>query len=218
MRFLSLIFLFIVSRCVAAIDNETDGYADPAEQRDFVNLNVTYDILEKPKINFNVPTEFAADETATFNITFQNNEDSNVTVVGLSGSVIDAMVGYEIANISAQELGPLNVAVNETVTFRAPIQLTLPEGSFFLAPILFIVKADKVMKVGIPPLSIFISPPPLSFLNPSFLSVQVLLGLVVVGTTYLVINFKKQGGRSTKKRSTKARPVDENWLPSIHKK
>ncbi|QLQ81605.1 hypothetical protein HG537_0F03660 [Torulaspora globosa] len=218
MMFLSLIFLFIVSRCAAAIENGTGGLVEPAEQRNFVNLNVTYEILEKPKISFSVPTEFVADETATFNITFQNNEDSNVTVVGFSGSVIDAVVGYEIANVSAQELGPFNVAVNETLNFQAPIQLTLPEGSFFLAPILFIVKADEVMKVGIPPLSIFISPPPLSFLNPSFLSVQILLGLIVVGTTYLVVNSKRQGGRNTKKRSTKTRPVDEDWLPSIHRK
>lgn len=218
MRFLSLIFLFIVSICVAAVENGTAGVVEPAEERNFVNLNITYEILEKPKINFNVPTEFVADETATFNITFQNNEDTNVTVVGLSGSVIDAMVGYEVANISARELGPFNVAVNETLNFQAPIQLTLPEGPFFLAPILFIVKADEVMKVGIPPLSIFISPPPLSFLNPGFLSVQILLGLIIVGITYLAVNFKKQGGRNTKKRFTKTRPVDENWLPSIHKK
>lgn len=222
MRLLSFFIAFILSKFVSAAEIEADELVESTEQPNFVNLDVSYEILEKPKFSFDTPIEFTTEEIATFNLTFLNNEDSNVTVVGLAGSVVDAITGYEVANVTAQELGPFNVAINGSANFQAPIQLNLPEGSFFLAPILFVVKADEVMKVGIRPLSIFISPPPLSFFNPGFLSVQVLLGLIIVGSTYLVVNSKngKQGSKSksTKKGAADKKPVDDSWLPSIHKK
>lgn len=196
---------------------QDDGATQSSDESNFVNLNVSYEILERPKIRFDIPIEFDAKDVATLNITFQNNEESNVTVVGLTGSVIDAVVGYEVANVSAQELGPFVVPVNESVSFEAPIQLTLPEGSFILAPILYVVKSEELMKVGIRPFSIFISPPPMSFFNPGFLSIQVLLSLVVIGSAYLVINFRKQGNRKPKRSTAQAKPVDDSWLPDVHK-
>lgn len=186
----------------------------------YVNFDISYEIIERPEAKPAQPIEFTAAETATFNITFQNHEDQNVTIVGLAGSVIDATAGQESANITAQELGPFAVPINGSVNFQTAIQLTLPEGSFYLAPLLFVVKEEELMKVGIPPLSIFVSPPSMSFFNPKFLSVPLLIALVVIGGTYAMANSKSLGGKreTVARRGIKSKTADDGWLPDIHKK
>lgn len=219
MKLRNLLFSFLLSSFAVADEKKLSDDAS-AGSLGYVNFDVSYNILERPDAKLTLPIEFTAKETATFNITFQNREDQNVTIVGLAGNVIDTMGGQEIANVTAQELGPFAVPVNDSVNFQTAIQLTLPEGSFYLAPLLFVVKEDELMKVGIKPVSIFVSPPPMSFFNPGFLSVQLVIGLVVIGATYALGNFRSSGTKRSKaaRRGISDKSVDEGWLPDIHKK
>lgn len=221
MKFVELILCFFFSTCFALEQEDLDGISanlgDNHEEPNFINLDVSYHIDEQPGADLSEAMEFAFEESVTFNFKFQNNEDDNITVVGISGSVISNPDGYEVANITAQDIGPFVVPINETIQFQTRIQLNLPEGSFFLAPLLFTVKDEELVKVGIRPLAIYVSPPPMSFFNPSFISVQVIFGLVVVAISYVLLNLKKQSVKRTKK-STSPRKVDESWLPDSYKK
>lgn len=221
MKFIRLVLSFFFSTFFALAQENSEeisnNLADRFEEPNLINLDVSYHIDERPGADLNEAMEFALEDFVTFNFNFQNNEDVNITVVGISGSVLTNPGGYEIANITAQEVGPFEVAVNESIQFQTRIQLNLPEGSFFLAPLLFTVKDEELLKVGIRPLPVYVSPPPMSFFNPSFISVQVIFGLVVVAISYSVFNRKKQSIKKTKK-STSPKKVDETWLPDTYKK
>lgn len=236
MKLAQLLSSFLLSCYAFADEDEVTTIIDPLEetqnsgdselgQLGYVNFDVSYDILERPGVQFTSPIEFASEETATFNITFRNNEASNITIVGIAGNVIDTMAGHEVANVTTQELGPFEVPVNESVNFRTAIQLTLPEGSFYLAPLLFVVREDELMKVGIKPVSIFVSPPAMSFFNPSFLSIQLLFAAVVIGAGYFFLESKNFGGKSGGKGARKGKKntdiraaTTDEWLPDMHKK
>lgn len=190
-----------------------EGSSEPQ----FVNIDVTYDILEKPGLKFDQPLEFSAEEFATFNFTVKNNEDYNLTVIGISGNVVSNPGGLPVANITAQSVGPYEIPINGTLYFQTAIQLILPEGAFFVAPFIGILKDENAMRLGIRPLSVFVLPPAMSFFNPGFLSVQIIMGLLIAGITYLFMNSNK---RVAKRSKTPSKPnvLDESWLPNTHKK
>lgn len=197
-------------------DDHVDFTESSQEKPQHVDIDVTYDILEKPELKFDSPVEFAAEEYATFNFTLKNNEEVNITVVGISGHVISNPEGYQVANISERAVGPYEVPVNGTLNFQTAVQLILPEGSFYVAPLVAVVQDQKPMRLGIRPLSIFVSPPPMSFFNPAFISVQVILALLIAVLVVPLMNYFKTD--SKKAKAVKPTSVDESWLPETYKK
>ncbi|SJM86364.1 probable Increased recombination centers protein 22 [Zygosaccharomyces bailii] len=221
MQLLQLIFYVVLSALVVfgeevvGLDSGSNETAQNESQ--FIDFNVTYNILEKPAFDLSAGLEFSMEEIATFNYSFTNNENSNISVIGVAGTVVANPEGYQVANITEQSIGPVPIAVNETANFQSGIQLLLPEGAFYLLPVLFVLKDDKVMKIGIRPLLINVNPPPMSLLNPSFLSVQILLGLLIAAATYVFLALRKPGTRKKTSEKVSVEPVDHSWLPDTYK-
>lgn len=196
---------------------ETASNETAASESQFIDFDVAYNIIGKTT-DFSNGLDFSMEEVATFNYSFANNEDSNVSVIAVAGSVVTSAEGYQVANITEQSIGPVPIAVNETVNFQAGIQLVLPEGSFYMLPVLYVMKDGKLMKIGIRPLLINVNPPPMSMFNPSFLSVQIILGLLIAGATYVVFTFSKPTSKKRRMKSATPISVDQSWLPDTYKK
>ncbi|GCE97742.1 increased recombination centers protein 22 [Zygosaccharomyces mellis] len=212
------ICLTLASNSSESIDIEKSSNETAVEEPSTIDFDVGYNILEHLDTDLSRGVEFSMQEVATFNYSFTNNENVNVSVIGVAGTVISTPDGYQVANITEQSIGPVEVGVNKTVNFQAGVQLILPEGTFYMLPVLNVIKDEEPLKVGIRPLLITVNPPPLSFFNPSFLSVQILLGLLIAGATYAFMTFNKS---ETKRRPVKnAKPVivDQSWLPDNYKK
>ncbi|AQZ13798.1 IRC22 (YEL001C) [Zygosaccharomyces parabailii] len=219
MQLYQLIFYVILSALTVFAEEVVDRGSNETAQNEsqFIDFNVTYNIVEKPAFDPSAGLEFSMEEIATFNYSFTNNENSNISVIGVAGTVIANPEGYQVANITEQSVGPVPIAVNETANFQSGIQLLLPEGAFYLLPVLFILKDEKVMKIGIRPLLINVNPPPMSLLNPSFLSVQILLGLLIAAATYVFLALKKPDPRKKTSEKVSLGPVDHSWLPDTYK-
>lgn len=210
-------FLALAKRSSGLSDVGKSSNQSAIEEPSVVDYDVNYNILEHLSSDLSKGVEFSMQEIATFNYSFTNNEKVNVSVVGVSGTVISTPDGYQVANITEQPIGPIPVGVNETANFQAGVQLILPEGNFYMLPVLNVLKDEEPMRMGIRPLLITVNPPPMSFFNPSFLSVQILIGLLIAGVTYTFISFNKPETRKKQVKAPKPASVDD-WLPASYKK
>ncbi|GAV53905.1 hypothetical protein ZYGR_0AK04070 [Zygosaccharomyces rouxii] len=225
MRFFQLALFLLVNAFLTFAKDSPESVAierssneTAVEEPATIDFDVGYNILEHLDTDLSRGVEFSMQEVATFNYSFTNNEKVNVSVVGVAGTVISTPDGYQVANITEQSIGPVPIGVNETANFQAGVQLVLPEGNFYMLPVLNVMKGGEPLRVGIRPLLITVNPPPLSFFNPSFLSVQILLGLLVAGATYAFITFNKPETKRRPVKNAKPAVVDQSWLPDTYKK
>ncbi|CCE64732.1 hypothetical protein TPHA_0I02280 [Tetrapisispora phaffii CBS 4417] len=221
MQFFFLLWLAIINNIFVRAEtaNSTDFDNEISDDvssngREFINLNVTYTILEKPNANFTELLEFAPEQGLTLKYNLYNGEDSSVNIVGVSGNVYTYPDGYFAANITESAVDTIVVAFNETTTFQQGVRLALEEGRYFVEPIVIVEKDEQVLRVAVQPVMVEIVPLPLSFFNLEFLSILVALFAIIAGTYYFFI------GKSTKvSKSKNAKPikVDESWLPDNYK-
>ncbi|EJS44025.1 YEL001C [Saccharomyces arboricola H-6] len=181
-----------------------------------INIEVEYDVLGKESEDSNEPLEFFAEDIVSLAYNVTNWEDTNVTIVGVTGTIVMYPQGYPVANITAANVGPYEMEVNGTSNFGQDVTLKLPEGQYFLVPFLLASKSEEMVRIAARPTLFEIVSPPISFFNPQFLSVQIILLAIVGGISYYYMKSKTQQ-RPTKKSVTDKR-VDESWLPETYKK
>ncbi|AMD20743.1 HDL001Cp [Eremothecium sinecaudum] len=193
-----------------------DIFEDPKPTPNVAQFQIEYVIAEKPGFDYNTVTEFEKNENATLKFTFTNNEEVNVTVIGIGGAIIDANSQQAVANITEVNIGQLHVEVNGTIRFNQILNLALAEGDYYLLPNIFVVKEDELMRVATGPSVIKINPPPMSFFNPKFLAVQLAIWSVIGVSSYYALLSRPKRTKVSKK-NVPIRKIDESWLPDVHK-
>ncbi|CAI1946255.1 hypothetical protein SEUBUCD646_0E00790 [Saccharomyces eubayanus] len=208
-----------LSAATSIIDGESiekrqeveDNVAPPS-----INLEVKYDIVGKESESPNTVFEFYAEDTASLVYNITNWEDNNITIVGVTGTIVTYPNGYPIANITAANVGPFEMEVNGTTKFGQDVTLSIPEGQYVLIPFLLAARSDEMVRVAAPPTLFEIASPPISFFNPQFLSVQIIVLAIVGGISYYYMKFKTQ--QKPIKKNVAPKKVDESWLPETYKK
>ncbi|CAI4059983.1 hypothetical protein SKDZ_05G0690 [Saccharomyces kudriavzevii ZP591] len=225
MKFFKLVSFTVLSvlscLCVAISANSSENVEQNQDVADAVappsiNMEVKYDVTGKESDGLDTLLEFYARDTATLAYNVTNLEDSNITIVGVAGTIVTYPHGYPVANVTYADAGPYEMKVNGTSSFGQDVTLDLPEGQYFLIPFLFASKSDEMMRVAAPPTLFEIISPPISFFNPQFLSVQIIFLVIVGGLSYCYMK-SKTNQRPIKKRVA-AKKADESWLPETYKK
>ncbi|CAI4038465.1 hypothetical protein SMKI_05G0760 [Saccharomyces mikatae IFO 1815] len=180
-----------------------------------INIEVKYDVVGREPEGLNAFLEFYAEDTATLAYNVTNLEDTNIIIVGVNGTIVTYPDGYPVADITAANVGPFEMEVNGTSKFGQDVTLNLPEGQYFLVPILLASRLNETMRIAAPPTLFEIISPPISFFNPQFLSVQVIFLAIIGGISYYYMK-SRTTQRPTKKVTVKK--VDESWLPETYKK
>lgn len=213
------------------VEGTTENNALPS-----IGLNITYNIEDRPESleETGMPISFDQDETVMLNYTVVNNEDSDFSVIGVSGNILSYPSGELVTKISFGEMDNLYAKPNDILRFRQKVVIDLEPGLYYLFPLVHvtnetavaIVERDstrlededvnpKPMSVAATPTILSIEEPLMSIFNPQFLSIQ-LLGLVAIGgISYYYLNKNK----STSKKNQKSEKKDpKEWLPEQYKK
>jgi len=219
-------------------DNEGGHYVDTKQELVPFNYEIGYEINGKPTADV---IELYNGEEITLNYTFINNEDIEVSVVGVGGNFANPATGEVVANISDAKIGPITIPPGEAKVFNQRVGINLPMNNYLLTPGLYVVRESSLALLGAKTQLAIVSEPPISFFSPQLLFLEFLLvatigvGIYFVYITYGVNYFQttaKTGSapvRSTTTGSGDSRPritttasgkkvVDESWLPEHHVK
>ncbi|SCU89016.1 LADA_0E13234g1_1 [Lachancea dasiensis] len=219
---ISLLTIFkVVFASVEELPVEMDDSTAIGDPRlDRPNFDISYETLEQGAGNLATFLEFEEGSNATLKYSFHNNEEVNVSVVAVGGSLYDVHAKSIAANISAATVGPIPAAVNGSIVFQQIVKLLLPEGEYVLSPDIYVEINEQTMRIIANPSLIRVLPPPMSFFNPKFILVQLVLALLIVGVSYSALK-PARGVISRKKPSSKDNlpgTVSSGWLPANHAK
>ncbi|CAL9729141.1 increased recombination centers protein 22 [Monosporozyma unispora] len=215
---------------VAADDDQQQPSNIPTPS---IGLDINYNIEDKemPE-SISEPLSFDQDEIVMLNYTLTNNEESDISVMGVSGNILAYPSGELITKISFGEMENLYATPNTTLNFRQKIVINLEPGLYYLFPIVHvtnetaaeIIKQDSTRaededvdaepkSVAANPTLLSIEEPLMSIFNPQFLSIQLMI-VVLIGTiSYYYLNKNK----STQSIQTK-KSDPKDWLPEQYKK
>ncbi|CCH63172.1 hypothetical protein TBLA_0J01780 [Henningerozyma blattae CBS 6284] len=195
---------------------------EAVEKPKYINLNVTYNVREKPDESVYSFLDFYNGDVMHLDYEVVSNEDELLTITGVQGQLLSYPDGNLAANISAGKIGPFELNLNDTAEFNQLVQLRLEEGRYYLAPSLLVVKNQEVMRVGTRPTLINVEAPPMSIFNPQFLSILITISALFGGAYYYVC-YIKTPSKATKKQAAKtaknlkgAATVDKSWLPDTY--
>lgn len=233
------ILALAASSVVSAVDvelgNSQDAlegeFVDPKAQTPF-QFNIDYKI-EGKDASADVIELYNGEETV-LQYTFENLEEDEITVVGVSGSFRDPRSGQIMANITDAKIGPLVIPSGEAKVFTQRIGINLPTGSYLLAPGIYIVKDSALALVGTRTKLVLIDDQPISIFSPQLVILEILLLVTLaLGGYFVWVNFgadylksvskasvdtKKVSQQSTSTSTGAKKVVDESWLPEGHAK
>lgn len=197
------------------VNNEVEEESIPT-----LPFNITYTILEKPGTPLTEFVEFEENDVATLYYNFTNHDETNVTITGASGNILNYPYGHMSANISFGALENLHVGVNETVVFDQRVNFRIPEGEYYLLPIIHVQRHgvdDYPVQVAVDFSHIRIVLPVLSIFNLQFLSIVFSI-LIAIGGAYFFFVQPKIEKKIKKSSSSKVTKDRTEWLPEQYKK
>lgn len=216
------------------VDKET-----PAPGLPTIGLDIVYNIEDRNQTSNDQPVSFDQDETIMLNYTVTNNEQNDMSVVGVSGSILSYPNGELVTQISLGEMDNLYAFPNTTLNFRQEVVIDLEPGLYYLFPIvhvtnetaLAIVERDSTRAedddvdistktVAATPTIFSVEEPLMSIFNPQFLSIQLMVIVIVGAASYFYLNKNNNKINNKKAKKTLAqRKVDPTeWLPEQYKK
>lgn len=199
-----------------------------------LTANITTNIVISETSNFGKLPEFVNDKETNVQFQFFNNENTSIHIAGYFGSFYYHKKGKiddtPYANLTTSKIGPLAIEPGQNSTFDAKIMVNLPPDDFNLIISFFVGYQGEMIVIEADPIKVTISDPPVSFFDPKFLFVQLVLGLSVIGigyalsNSYLIPYFEsKKSDSSLKKQIVEKKSVnpgtkgyDESWIPSQH--
>ncbi|SCU91388.1 LAMI_0E05688g1_1 [Lachancea mirantina] len=184
-----------------------------------IQFNLSYAIPDKQPVgSAGGFLEFDPYENLTLFYSLANHEESDIEVVGMGGEVLDLTSGEVVANVSIARIGPLEILTNHTENFEQVVNLVLNEGEYFLSPHIFVNKLGETMKVVANPTLIRILPPTMSFFDPKFLFIQIILFGLLVAYCYWGAATGLTKAKNKSRRSEKhAKKIESSWLPDNHR-
>lgn len=228
---------------VSAQGVQLENYDDAPEEANgqdslpSIQLNITYNIEDKEEPEtLGAPISFDQDEVIMLNYTLTNDEDCEVSVLGVSGNILSYPSGELVTKISFGEMEDLYARPSDTLNFRQKVVIDLEPGMYYLFPVVHvsnetakdIVEKDSTRNikdggdVDIEPKSVAVNPtvlnieePLMSIFDPRFLSIQLGLLAVIGGFSYYYLN-KRGNNKATNVKKGKRDPKE--WLPEQYKK
>jgi len=227
-------FSTIFAALVAAVGSVAAFEAAEGEKPHLIAFIVDYTIVEYPDITETDVAELTNGDSITLNYQAVNNEDTEVTIIGVSGTFLDPTTGKVLVNLTAGQVGPLTVQPGLTESFNQKIPLNVLPANYRIVPQLFVAHEEKVKHVAIRGQLATITDAPVSIFNPQLLFLELVLLVSGAGLAYFVYQiWGKQYFQGTapiapsklralspssEGTATGGKTYDESWIPEGHLK
>lgn len=204
----------------------------PTDEKPF-NFKIDYLIKGKQEKSSTEVVKVSNGETVSVVYNFTSGEEEPCTIIGVGGQLVSPVTGDVKANVTANQIGPLAVSTDESVTFIQNVAVNMIPDDYLFVPAVYIVYEKKFMKLGARNQIFDVTDPKISFFNPKLIVSELLLGATVAGLIYVLYGAfgktylkgilpsptpKASKQKASKKSTTsisKSTGVDE-WLPKTH--
>lgn len=228
-------FLNIVATLAASIASvaayETTG-------KETVDILIDYNIKETPEVSKSDVASWTNGEQITLEYTLSNNEETDVTVIGVTGQFLNPVTKEVVTNLTQGRIEPVAVAPGKSVRFEQTINVNLIPNNYELVPQVFIVQGDLVKLLPCRGQLASVLDKAISFFDPRLIFLELVLLATFGGLVYLAYqiwgkNYIKGTAPVKVKKSVKSpSPVaasasagsstgagyDVNWIPEGHLK
>lgn len=202
--------------------NDKDAPQHPPSKQ-ITNFELSY-ILEKfPDAEPQQMVEVLTTKPLEVLYTLVNNEEQDISVVGIGGHFIDPKTGEIVLNQTANSIGPIVVKPGTSDIFRQKINLHMEAGNYVLSPSVFVAYDDDLKVMQARSQLLTVTEEPISLFDPQLLLLEVLLVASVAAALYFynpnILQDYFKGTAPVKapvpaKGSTTG--YDPNWIPKTH--
>lgn len=198
-----------------------------------INFLVDYIISEFPDISNADVAEFQNGEGITLKYTVTNNEDKQISIVGVGGAFRDPANGVIKTNLTSAAVGPVLVDAGQTANFEQTINLNLIADNYLLTPQVFIAYEEELKLIQARGQLATVNDIPLSIFNPQLLFLEAILLATIGALLYFAYEIWGKSyvegtapvAKPTKKASSPSAPVstgkagyNSDWIPEGHLK
>ncbi|KAF3986039.1 hypothetical protein FT663_04650 [Candidozyma haemuli var. vulneris] len=201
----------------AAFSEEIYDESTATELNDF---ELDYVIEEYKEVAHDSVAEMNSGEQIKLLYTLRNNEETDITIVGVGGSFKSLLTGDSIANLTSSAVGPVVVPPEGSSSIGQRITLDLEAGNYILSPQVFVAYKDELKAIQARSQLLVVKDAPLSLLDPQLLFLEVLL--VVVGIIALqfrsphLFEFSKGSRATSQPKPRESSKFDPEWIPKHH--
>lgn len=201
-----------------------------------VDIVVDFQIRESPEIGASDVANWFNGDTVTIAYEVQNNEKSEVNIIGVTGQFKNPITGEIITNLTTGKVGPLAIASGESSGFEQTIGVNLIPGNYELVPFVFFAHEDVVKVLPVRGQLVTVADAPVSLFDPRLILVELILIASAAGALYLgyeiwgkkyirgtaPVQARKAASPSSGVSSGRGTPsgssYDVNWIPEGHLK
>lgn len=176
----------IITALVSVAASVIAAPVDQEKTTESINFLVDYSISEFPQISNTDVAELTNGESISLEYTVTNNEDKEISVVGVSGSFRDPANGQIKTNLTAAAVGPVIVSAGESANFIQKIDLNLVANNYLLTPQIFVAVEEELKFIQARGQLASVSDVPISFFNPQLLFLEAVLLATIGGILYVV--------------------------------
>lgn len=222
----------IITALVAVASSAIAAPIDPEKATGSINFVVDYTISEFPEISNTDVAELTNGEAISLEYSVTNNEDKDISVVGVGGSFRDPANGNIKTNLTAAAVGPVLVAAGEKASFIQKIDLNLVADNYLLTPQIFVAVEEDLKFIQARGQLATVNDLPISLFNPQLLFLEAVLLATIGGILYFVYDIwgKKyiEGTapitKSSSKKASSPSPAsvatgkayNSEWIPEAH--
>ncbi|ODV82342.1 increased recombination centers protein 22 [Suhomyces tanzawaensis NRRL Y-17324] len=222
MKFATVLAGLFASACVSAAPA-----IDPNVAKELIKFPVEYTLVEYPDVGARDVAEFNNGDTITLQYSVSNQEDKEVSLVGVGGSFRDPTNNQIKTNLTAAAIGPYVLAPGQSQTFVQKVPLNLIPDNYLLTPEVYVFYNDEMKALSIRGQLAVVSDVTISLFNPQLLFLELVLAATVAGLAYVAYQiwgasyFAGTAPVAPKIRKTASGSTvvsDAAWLPDVHVK
>lgn len=224
---LPIVATFLSAFAAGTYAADSEAAKDTTGQTVTLEFAVDYALPHLPNVGPRDLAEVYNEQDFTIAYSFTNNEDKDISIVGVGGAFHDVKTGAIKSNLTASPIETVVVTPGESGSFSHKVSLNLVPDEYILVPQLFIAFDNDLKLVQARGQRIEVKDVPISIFDPQLLFLEAILLATFTGLGYVAYNIwgkryfegtamVNKPKRGASPPAATAKSVDSDWLPEGH--